>query len=235
MKLLILAGGFGTRIQSVVADVPKALAPVSGIPFLKLQIENWRNQGVSDFIFLLHYKSELIADFLDLEKNYLLKNCKVRCLVEEVPLDTGGALAHAVAHFSIEGDFLVVNADTWLGCGIQEVILSKAPSIAVVKVTNASRYGYVEFNKANSVIAFHEKNFECHPGWINAGLGHFHADLFANWNQKSFSLENEKYPEWTRKMLLKAVPLNCDFIDIGIPEDYRRLNHWIDSGKVGKL
>ncbi len=235
MKLLILAGGFGTRIRSAVSNVPKALAPIAGIPFLRLQIENWRNQGLCDFIFLLHYQSELIINFLNEEKNRLLKNCKVRWVVEEIPMDTGGALAHAISYLNLDGDFLVVNADTWLGDGIREIIQSDAPSMAVIKIADVSRYGRVEIDKNNSVITFHEKGLDHNPGWINAGLGHFHVNLFSHWNQKPFSLENEKYPEWAGKMLLKAVPLNCDFIDIGIPEDYSRLNQWIDSGKVGKL
>ncbi len=64
MNLLVLAGGFGTRLQSVVSQVPKALAPVVGVPFLHLQIEHWKSQGIRSFGFLLHHQAELIIGFL---------------------------------------------------------------------------------------------------------------------------------------------------------------------------
>ena len=56
MKLLVLAGGFGTRLQSVVTAVPKALAPIGNVPFLHLQIAHWKSQGVNSFLFLLQYR-----------------------------------------------------------------------------------------------------------------------------------------------------------------------------------
>ena len=54
MKMLVLAGGFGTRLQSVLADFPKALAPVGQAPFLRFQLEHWITQGLRSFVFLLH-------------------------------------------------------------------------------------------------------------------------------------------------------------------------------------
>ena len=67
MKLLILAGGYGTRLRSVVSNVPKALAPVGSVPFLKLQLRKWLDQGVNHFVFLLHYQADQIVDFLKSE------------------------------------------------------------------------------------------------------------------------------------------------------------------------
>lgn len=235
MQLLVLAGGFGTRLHSVVPNVPKALAPISGAPFLRLQIENWRSQGLSDFVFLLHHQSELIISFLLAEKNGILKDCNVSWIVELVPMDTGGALCHAIKHLNIKENFLLINADTWLSCGIKEMMKVNSPSIGVVKVMNSSRYGSVNFDYSRRILAFHEKSSKDEPGWINAGIGHFHANLFTNWNQKPYSLEKKKYPEWVAQKILKAVPLDCEFIDMGIPEDYERLNQWIKSGRVESL
>ena len=235
MKLMVLAGGFGTRLKSVVSDVPKALAPIGDKSFLHLQLEHWRRQGLQDFVFLLHHQANLIINFINSEKNGLLKDCKAQWVVEPIPMDTGGALAYAITQLKITGDFLVTNADTWLGSGIKEVWQTTAPAMAVIKVANADRYGCVEFDKNNEITAFHEKSSNNVAGWINAGLGHFHSDLFTQWDQNPFSLEKEKYPEWVRTSALKAVPLDCDFIDIGIPDDYYRLNSWIKSKKEGCL
>ncbi|MDH5560363.1 MAG: sugar phosphate nucleotidyltransferase [Deltaproteobacteria bacterium] len=235
MKLLVLAGGFGTRLQSVVAEVPKALAPVGDVPFLRLQIEHWKNQGVNSFLFLLHHQAELIIDFLKNEKNDILNNSEVEWLVEPEPMGTGGALAYAVKCLNISDDFMVTNADTWLGTGINEVWLAASPAMAVVKVGNAGRYGSVHFNERNIVSAFKEKEVVAGEGWINAGLCHLKPELFKNWNHEPFSLERISFVIWAEQGNLSAVPLRSDFIDIGIPEDYFRFCRWIESGKKGAI
>jgi D-glycero-alpha-D-manno-heptose 1-phosphate guanylyltransferase len=101
MKLLVLAGGFGTRLKTAVADVPKALAPVGGVPFLQLQIEHWLAQGLREFTFLLHHQADQIIAFLQAQQNGLLRDCQVDWLIEPVPMNTGGALAHAVKRYLI--------------------------------------------------------------------------------------------------------------------------------------
>ena len=63
-RMLVLAGGFGTRLQSVLANVPKALAPIGDTTFLHLQIEHWIAQGLRSFVFLLHHQAEQIITFL---------------------------------------------------------------------------------------------------------------------------------------------------------------------------
>ncbi len=235
MKLLVLAGGFGTRLRSAVAEVPKSLAPVGDVPFLHLQIEHWRNQGLESFVFLLHHQADLIIDFLRNERHSLLKDCKVQWLVEPAPMGTGGALAYAVEQLNIADDFLVTNADTWLGTGIKEVWQAAAPAMAVIKVGDAGRYGSVQFDDKNFITAFHEKSATSEPGWINAGLCLLNAGLFKEWNHEPFSLERINFPILASQGILKAVPLQADFIDIGVPDDYFRFCRWIESGKVGVL
>jgi len=235
MKLLVLAGGFGTRLQSVVSVVPKALAPVGGVPFLYLQLQHWIDQGVMCFVFLLHYQSNLIIDFLESEKEGLLQNCDVQWLVEPQPLDTGGAIAYAVEQLGLMDDFLVTNADTWLGSGIKDMCQAKAPALAVVELSNASRYGRVQLNEQNQVIEFHEKDGAQGVGWINAGLYRLNSFFFKQWNHLPFSLERVAFPVWVSSEGLAAVTLNSDFIDIGVPEDYFRFCRWIDADRKGVL
>lgn len=235
MKLFVLAGGFGTRLQSVVAEVPKALAPVGDVPFLHLQIEHWKDQGLKSFVFLLYYQADLIIDFLRNEQNGLLKDCEVQWLIEPAPMGTGGALAYAVEHLNIKDDFLAANADTWLGAGIKEVWQAGSPSLAVVKVGDAGRYGGVQCDETNFITAFHEKNASAGTVWINAGLFHLKAELFKDWNHEPFSLEQIIFPMLAACGNLKAVPLQANFIDIGVPEDYFRFCRWVESGKKGVM
>ena len=235
IPLLVLAGGFGTRLQTAVSEVPKALAPIANIPFLHYQIAHWLSQGLNSFVFLLHHQSYLIIQFLITEQDALLKGCEVNWLVEPEPMDTGGAVAYAVEQLNLSDDFLLTNADTWLGDGIKQLLDAPSPAMAVVQVTDAARYGSVELDEQNSVKAFHEKASISGAGFINAGLCLLHPELFKNWDHKPFSLENVFFPVWAKSGILKAVKLNSDFIDIGVPEDYFRFCRWIESDKIIKL
>jgi D-glycero-alpha-D-manno-heptose 1-phosphate guanylyltransferase len=235
MKMLVLAGGFGTRLQSVVSAVPKALAPVGSVPFLHLQIQHWIDQGVTSFVFLLHHQSALIIEYLESEKDGLLQRCEVQCLVEPTPLDTGGAVAFAVEQLDFSGDFLVTNADSWLGAGITDMFQITAPAMAVVELSDASRYGRVQLNAQNLVTAFHEKNGDQGVGLMNAGLYRLNTDFFKRWDGLPFSLERVWFPASVARGDLKAVTLNTDFIDIGVPDDYFRFRRWIESDRKGAL
>jgi D-glycero-alpha-D-manno-heptose 1-phosphate guanylyltransferase len=235
MRLLVLAGGFGTRLKTAVADLPKALAPIGDIPFLQLQIEHWLVQGLCEFTFLLHHKSDQIVDFLRAQQGGLLKNCEVDWLIETMPMDTGGAIAHAVKTLDLKDDFLMTNADTWLGTGIREMTQSSDPAIAVINLLDVSRYGQVHFDNDQRVSYFTEKNGQCATGWINAGLCHLNSELFKNWDGQPFSLERGLFPALVKDRRLAVVPLQTDFIDIGVPIDYYRFCRWVAAGRQDSL
>ncbi len=235
MRLLVLAGGFGTRLKTAIAGVPKALAPIGDVPFLRLQLEHWLAQGLHEFTFLLHHQADQIIDFLRAQQAGLLKGIHVDWLIEPMPMDTGGAIAHAVKMLDFKGDFLVTNADTWLGGGIREIMQSCEPAMAVINLFDVSRYGQVHFDNELRVIAFTEKNGQLPAGWINAGLCHLNAELFKNWDGQPFSLERNLFPKLVQDRRLTAVPLQTDFIDIGVPVDYHRFCRWVTAGRQDSL
>ena len=235
LKLLVLAGGFGSRLQSLFPDTPKALAPIGEGPFLALQLENWIAQGIRSFVFLLHHQADQITDFLDSIKSGPLKDCEVKSLIEPRPMDTGGAVAYAVRELGLAGDFLVTNADTWLGSGIRELAASHAPAMAVIRLDDSSRYGQVQFDDSHQVTAFTEKDALSASGWINAGLCRLRAEMFENWDGARFSLEKQTFPALVERGELQAVAISPDFIDIGIPADYQRFCRWIEEGRKSKL
>ncbi len=235
MKLLILAGGFGTRLQSLLPSTPKALAPIGETPFLALQLNNWIKQGIRSFVFLLHHQANQITDFLKTVENGLLSECEVISLVEPAPMDTGGAVAYAVRELGLVDDFLVTNADTWLGSGMRELTESLGPAMVVIRLNDSSRYGRVEFDDSRRVTAFLEKNIINAPGWINAGLCRLSPSAFQNWDGSRFSLERQTFPGMVQRGELLAVAVEPDFIDIGIPEDYQRFCRWVEGGSKGNL
>jgi D-glycero-alpha-D-manno-heptose 1-phosphate guanylyltransferase len=234
LDLMVLAGGFGTRLRAAVPDVPKALAPVVDQPFLGYQIDNWIAQGVSTITFLLYYGAGLTEAFLaSLRAAGRLSGCEVRIVTEPRPLGTGGAIAHAVEQLRIAGSFLVTNADTWLGSGIRQLSESPAPAMAVLEVAGAERYGLVRLQPGGKIIGFEEKPDGTGSGWINAGLYHLHASLFQDWEGAPFSLERELFPALASAGRLTGVQIEAGFIDIGVPADYFRFCRWVDSGRAG--
>ena len=230
--LMVLAGGFGTRLRGLVNHVPKPLAPVAAKPFLVHLIEQWVRQGVTEFIFLLHYESQLIeAILLDLLRDKPFGNLKIDVIVEDQPLGTGGSVLNAIKTMNIKESFLVVNADTWLGGGLKEMNDSSPNTIGAVMVSNCSRYGALDVN--NGIIAsFLEKKKSNRAGLINAGLYHLSVSIFSELSgDVSFSLENEVFPNAVSKGMLFALEIDTDFIDIGIPEDYLKFCRWVELGE----
>lgn len=235
LPLLVLAGGLGTRLQSVVADVPKPLAPVNHRPYLAHLLDHWIEQGVQNIVFLLHHKAQMIIDFLN---QYQLDNpCSALSwvtIVEPEPLGTGGAVAYAIQKLSIKGDFILTNADTWLGCGIIDISTAPTPAMAISYVNDADRYGFVCLD-GDKISQFGEKTNNIGAGWINVGLYKLKSDLFSQWGGAPFSIEKELFPQLAKKNQLTAIKINGNFIDIGIPNDYQRFCKWIELKKLRAL
>lgn len=230
--ILVLAGGFGSRLKVAVSDVPKPLAPVCGKPFLIHLIEHLVSQGANSFVLLLHYEADLIRAMVDEFLNrHDMVDVKITSIVEDRPLGTGGAIKNAINTLNINESFLVINADTWLGDGLKQISLSPPNSIMAVKVKDCSRYGALVV-KGAMVEKFLEKKLSYNNGLINAGLYHLSSDIFSEYvGNASFSLEAEVFPKIASNRNLSVVEVDTDFIDIGIPRDYYRFCSWIASGK----
>lgn len=231
--LLVLAGGYGTRLRSVVFDVPKPLAPVAGKPFLMHLIRHWVMQGADDFIFLLHYEAGKIEGMLDellcLDE---FSGVKFRVIVESTPLGTGGAILNAVDFFGITGGFMVANADTWLGSGVEKMAAMKSTALAAVNVPNSQRYGSLKFSD-DKVSSFEEKLASVGRGYVNSGLYHLLPKVFDGFEiGSSFSIETQVFPRLVASRQLGFIKLTESFIDIGVPEDYVTFCKWVESGKL---
>lgn len=219
--LIVLAGGFGTRLSSVLNGKPKPLANIDGKPFLSYLIKSWISQGVKHLIFTLHYKADEIIQYLNSEKDGILKDIKYDFIIEQEALGTGGAILNAINDKSITGNFYVSNADTFIEGGINELVKSGSPSILSVKVSNTSRFGNIVTDKSGRVLKFEEKNNEIFKkGVINAGLYLLNRNIFESVNKKKFSIESDLFSFLIKENKLKTVTSDSYFIDIGVPEDY---------------
>ncbi len=223
-EAIILAGGLGTRLRSVVADVPKCIAPVKGKPFINYIINYLQKQGITRFIFSLGYKSEVVIEYVNthfasLEKEYV---------IEEEPLGTGGAIKAACAK-AVSKNVLVFNGDTFFDIDLKKLSAfhtnhNSVCSVALKPMTNFSRYGTVEINNTNVITAFNEKQF-CKTGLINGGIYALQTNaLLAAELPDKFSFEKDFLEVQTASGKLFALSFDNYFIDIGIPEDYERAN-----------
>ncbi len=222
-EAIILAGGLGTRLRSEVSDVPKCLAPVNGIPFLSYLIKYLTQEGIRHYIFSIGYKKELVIDFL--ERKY--KGLSYSISSEDQPLGTGGAIRLA-GEKATETNVLICNGDTLYKADITELAefhLEKNAecTIALKPMTNFERYGSVTMDQYNRITAFNEKTF-CNSGLINGGIYILKKPGSLPFEKgKSYSFENDFLKVSADK---NGSVFGCRqdryFIDIGIPEDYRK-------------
>lgn len=221
-KAIILAGGLGTRLRAVIAELPKCMAPVAGKPFLHYLISYLSNEGIRQFIFSTGYKSEVIQKYL--EKEYPALN--YRLSVEAEPLGTGGAVKLACSTLTGES-VLIVNGDTMFSVRVAEV--SKVHerfdadcTLALKPMHDFERYGVVELDKDERVSSFKEKQFY-ERGLINGGIYALNADRFLKENLPDrFSFEKDYLEQYFTRGKIYGVVQDEYFIDIGIPSDYER-------------
>lgn len=219
-EAIVLAGGLGTRLRTVVSDVPKPLAPVAGRPFLAWLLDRLAGTGLRRCILATGYRSEAIEQAIGRRWHGM----DVAYSVESEPLGTGGAIRLAASH--LRGDAVhVLNGDTWLeyAPAALEAVARRvdAPlAIAVARVDDVGRYGAVTVRDGHAV-AFHEKGGSG-AGWINAGCYFLRADVLAAMPHGAFSFEQAVLHTRAAAGDVAACVDTAGFIDIGVPEDYRR-------------
>ena len=121
---IILAGGLGTRLRSVIPDLPKPMAPICGRPFIEYQLEYWIKQGINKFILSVGYKNKVISGYFG--DNY--KGVEIDYVIENEPLGTGGAFLLASERIANNESFLLLNGDTYF-----DVDLDKLKEFAIEK------------------------------------------------------------------------------------------------------
>jgi D-glycero-alpha-D-manno-heptose 1-phosphate guanylyltransferase len=219
-ECIVLAGGLGTRLRSVVADKPKCMAPLGDHPFLYYLLQYLHQQGITHAVLSLGYLSEQVISWC----NSMDLPLRVSFTVEPEPLGTGGGILHALP--AIEGkEVFIVNGDTYFDVSFaafqQFHEAHQSPlSLALKPMQQFDRYGSIELDAQQQITAFHEKQFR-EAGLINGGIYLTSTDFLRSLSlPEKFSFEKEVLEPGAAAGSLYGYISDTYFIDIGIPEDY---------------
>lgn len=225
-EAIVLAGGFGTRLQSVVSDVPKPMAPVAGRPFLTYLLDQLILQGYGHVVLATGHLHEKVEAFFG--NDY--RGMRIDYARELSPLGTGGAILNALKHCT-EEQITVLNGDTLFLVDHEALCRfadeKKTPLAFVLRqVPDAGRYGAVEVDGDGLVTAFREKDPATGVGLINGGIYRLHRSLLDGFVPgQQFSFEKELMQKRFREEKFYAYASDGYFIDIGVPDDYARAQH----------
>ena len=224
MQVIILAGGFGTRLQSVVKDVPKPMADISGKPFLSYLLTHLKNFGATDVVLSVGYLQEKIVEYFG--DSFL--GMKVSYAREDKPLGTGGAIVNSLKFIDKNKPVVVVNGDTFLQIDYQNLLkffAEKKSRLTLVlrKMDDCSRYGRVVVDENSLIQNFEEKSSEQKSGFINGGIYVLDPKIFSEFAvSESFSFESDFLMKYLKSLEPQGFTVDEYFIDIGIPDDYAR-------------
>ena len=223
IDVIILAGGFGTRLRSVFFDRPKVLAPINGVPFLKCYLEWLRGFGARRVVLSLGHRAEMVQDFVKSEN---WSGLEIAANIETTPLGTGGAV-RACLPLVQSPTTLVANGDSVTRldlCRFVEFHREKSARLSMVltRQPQIGASGLVETDANDAVISFTEKPPGATTGgYINAGLYLLQREVIEEIPaDKPVSIEKEVFPKFCGRGFF-ALKGGFPFIDIGTPESYR--------------
>jgi len=220
MEAIILAGGLGTRLRDAVPDVPKPMAPIEGRPFLEILLNSLAHKGFSKVVLSVGYMAEKISNHFGSNFGSL----EIKYVVDEFPLGTGGATRLAADSCSQDHVF-VFNGDTYLDLEVELVEnqwrLERRQIIVGRRVPDTLRFGRLIIED-KGISGFAEKGI-AGPGLINAGCYVLETNSLSQFPlHHPFSIETDYLVPEIGRGAVDVFVTDGVFIDIGIPEDYRR-------------
>jgi NDP-sugar pyrophosphorylase family protein len=232
IDVVVLAGGLGTRIQSVLGDTPKLLAPVGDQTYLDLLLDWLQSFGARRVVLSLGHLADKIIDYVEAHPR---ADLDIITVTEPEPMGTAGALRF-VRNRVTSDVALVMNGDSWIDADLAALCTAQvngdaAGTLLCVCVPDAGRYGKIDLDVNGRVAAFAEKQKDAGPGLINAGVYAFSTSA---WDiigaSKGRSLERDifaKQPDCLAVFNAGDVP----FIDIGTPESLAQAAAFIQAAK----
>jgi len=228
-EAIVLAGGKGTRLRSEVGDTPKPLAPINNVPFLDYIFNFLIKNGILKAVLSVGYNWEKIYNHY----GSTFKTLSLEYSVEETPLGTGGAIKLALK--KIESDHCyIINGDTLFDINLLRLQNfhfnhNATCSIALKHLENVDRYGSIKLTDNSKISAFEEKQFRSKT-LINGGTYLINKTIQIDFpNQANFSFESDYLEVQPSQKTIFGLTFKDYFIDIGIPEDYKKFQKKVTS------
>ncbi len=215
---VILAGGLGMRLRSVVQDRSKVMANVAGRPFLTYVLDQIVNAGIKRAVICTGFLGDSISTVL--QDDY--RGCQLLYSHEMTPLGTAGALRQALSKL-LTFPVLVFNGDSYVDVDLEKftefhVSRQSKLSVTLTKKSCSAAFGLVELDAQGEVKRFSEKESTGKPEWVNGGVYILEQKIFESISEmKVVSLEREILPAWVGRGL-HGFPQHGELFDIGTPE-----------------
>tara|TARA_B100000085_G_C18518349_1_gene502635 strand:+ start:335 stop:1399 length:1065 start_codon:yes stop_codon:yes gene_type:complete len=220
--VLLMAGGFGTRLTPLTDDCPKPLLKVGEKPIIQTIIENFIEYGLHKFVISTHYKSEMIQEYLGTGKNL---GCSIEYLEEKSPLGTAGCLS-LLSDNHLKKPIFIMNADILTKVNFNQLLdfHLKAKSLITMCVRNYMHqipYGVIRTNE-HHIESIDEKPTQVAK--VNAGIYLVNPEIVANLEKGKYldmpSLINNELEK--NHSAVSVFPIHEYWLDIGQIEDYQK-------------
>lgn len=238
MKAILMAGGFGTRIQPLTYAVPKPMVPLLNRPMMEHIINTLKSAGITEIVVLLYHMPEVIKNHFGDGSAF---GVKLEYVLPDDDYGTAGAVKKAEP--LIDGTFLIMSGDLVTDFDLKAILdfhhSKKAPvTITLTSVTNPLEFGVVITDSEGRILRFLEK-----PGWgevfsdtINTGIYVLEPEIFNLIPpNRNFDFSKDLFPIYMRE----GIPIyGCNakgyWRDVGNPDSYREAVADILKGE-GKL
>ena len=223
-QAVILCGGLGSRLGELVAETPKPLLLVDGVPFLDVLLFELARHGVMRILLLAGFAAPRIVDYAVSTPLKARFGLQIEVSIEPQRAGTGGAIWHA--RDRLDDQFFLLNGDSWFDINLLDLAAqligepSATGAIAVRPLPDASRYGVVEIENG-WLTRFRGRPEDSGNGLVSAGVYVFRRALIDRLDSRC-SLEEDVFPVLAHERKLLAVPGEGYFIDIGVPDAYSR-------------
>lgn len=215
------------------------MAPVNGRPFLEFLLDFWIENGVDRFVLAVGYRHDIIQSHFGVR----YRGVSVDYSVEETLLGTGGGILLSLEKVRGTEPILLINGDTFFDIDVPGLLAfhrKRSPDLTMVLRTmeEAGRFGTVNLDETGRLDGFFPPGEGSPPYLINGGIYMVDPAFLARerkcWDGSTpVSLEGDLFPEWikSQRSLLGFQGMG-EFIDIGIPEEYRRCDKLFDRFKT---
>jgi NDP-sugar pyrophosphorylase family protein len=233
-RALVLAGGLGTRLASLLPDRPKVLAPIAGRPFLDILVEALAGRGLRRFVLLLGNRHEQVSEYVAARQGQWPAGVTFELSVERERLGTGGAVK--LAERFCDRRFFLLNGDTYFDLDVAALVAAHERTrplltVAAAEVPDAGRYGRLETSADGCITRFREKAAAAGPGLVNAGIYLAEPALLAHIpGGRALSLERDVFPALLASgQRIGVSPQTGAFFDIGTPVSYQSFTDFVGT------